>query len=74
MFLEKGVLKRYSKLTAEHPCLSVISMKLQSNFIEITLQHWWSPENLMRIFRTPFIKNTSGRLLLINNKTPLPKT
>ena len=32
--------------------------------IEITLRHGCSPENLLHIFRTPFYKNTSGRLLL----------
>ena len=40
-------------------------LKFQSNFIEITLWHGCSPVNLMHIFRTPFPKNTYGRLLLI---------
>ena len=40
----------------------MISIKLHSNFIEITLWHSSSPVNLQRIFRTP--KNTSGGLLL----------
>ena len=39
-------------------------MRLQSSFIEITLRHGCSPVNLLHIFRTPFLKNTSGRLLL----------
>ena len=39
VFLEKGVLKICSKFTGEQPCQSVVSIKLQSNFIEITLQH-----------------------------------
>ena len=39
VFLEKGVLKICSKFTGEHPCRSAISMKLQSKFIEIALQH-----------------------------------
>ena len=34
----KGV-PRKSKFTGEHPCLSAISINLQSNFIEITLRH-----------------------------------
>ena len=34
------------------------------NFIEITLQHGCSPVNLLHIFRTYFLKNTSRRLLL----------
>ena len=65
MFLEKAVLKRCSKFTGEHPCRSVISIKLQSNFIESTLWHGCCPVNLLHIFRrTAFSKNTSGGLLL----------
>ena len=63
-FLGKGILKIYRKFTGEHPCQGVISMKLLSNFLEITLRHRYSPVNLLHIFRTPFPKNTSGRLLL----------
>ena len=57
VFLRKGILKIYSIFTREHSCLSAISIKLQYNFIEITL-------NFLHIFRTPLLKNTSGRLLL----------
>ena len=64
MFLGKGILKKCSKFTGDHPCRSVISIKLQSNFIEITLRRGCSPVNLLHIFRTPFPKNTSGGLLL----------
>ena len=39
VFLEKRVLKTCSKFIGEHPWQSVISIKLQSNFIEITLWH-----------------------------------
>ena len=70
VFLRKGVLKICSKFTRERPCRSAISIKLQSNFIEITLRHRCSPVNLLHIFRTPFSKNTSGRLLL-SLKDPL---
>ena len=55
MFLGKGVLKVCSKFTGEHPCLSVISIKLLCNFIGITLQHGSSPENSHHIFRTPLL-------------------
>ena len=34
------------------------------NFIETTLRHRCSPVYLLHIFRTPFPKNTCGRLLL----------
>ena len=44
--------------TGEHPCPSVIS-----------LWHGCSPVNLLHIFRTVFLKNSSGGLLVSN--TPL---
>ena len=65
VFLWKVVLKIYSQFTGrEHPCQSAISIKLKSNFIEITLGHGCSPVNLLYFFRTPFLKNTSGRPVL----------
>ena len=39
-----------------------ISIKFQSNFIEIALQHGCSPVNLLYIFRISFPKNTSEGL------------
>ena len=67
VFLKKYVLKVCSKFTGEHPCQSAISIKLQSNFIEITFRHGCSPVNLLLISRTPFLKNTSGWLPLAVN-------
>ena len=64
VFLGKGVLKICSKFTGEHPCRSAISIKLLCNFIEISFHHGCSAVNLLHIFRTPFLKNTSGGLLL----------
>ena len=64
VFLGKVVLQICSKFTGEHPCLCVISIKLQSNFIEITFRLGCFPVNLLHIFRTPFQNNTSGWLLL----------
>ena len=58
MFLQKGALKICSKFTGEHPGRSVI----QKNCFAIW--HGCFPLNLLRLFRTPFPKNTSGRLLL----------
>ena len=54
VFLGKGVLKTFSKFTGEHPCQSVMSIKL----------HGCSPVNLLHILRTTFHKNTSGWQLL----------
>ena len=53
-----------SKFTGEQRCQSLISIKFFCNFIEITLQHGYSTVNLLHIFRTPFLKNTPGQLLL----------
>ena len=39
----------------------MISLKLHSNFIEITLRHGCSPVNLVHTFRTTFPNNASGR-------------
>ena len=60
VFLGRGVLKICSTFTGEHSCLSAISIKLLTNFIEITLRHGCSPVNYQNIF----LKNTSGGLLL----------
>ena len=64
MFLAKGALKICSKFTGEHPCQSVILIKFQRSFIEITRRHGRSPVNLLHIFRTPFYKKISEGLLL----------
>ena len=73
LFLGKSILKICSKFKGENPCRSVISIKLQSNFIETTLRHGCSPLNLLHIFKTLFLKNTSGWLLL-NAVTVLHKS
>ena len=62
VFLGKGVVKICSKFTGEHPCRCAILIKLQS-----ALRHGWSPVNLQHILRTPFPRNTCGRLLQIRN-------
>ena len=72
---KKGVLKICSKFTGEHLRRSVISIKLQSNFIDITLWHGCSPLNLLHIFRTSFSKSTSGWMLLfVLSQRYSPKT
>ena len=64
VFSEKRSSEICSKFTAEYPRQSVISIKLQGSFVEITLRHESSPVNLLHIFRTPFYENTYGGLLL----------
>ena len=63
-FVGKDVLEICSKITGKHSCRSVISINLQSNFIEIALRHGCSPVKLLLIFRTPFPSDTAGWLLL----------
>ena len=61
VFLGKGILKICNKFTGEHPCQSVTSIKLLSNFVEI----------MLHIFRALFPRNTSGGLLLVHFSVPL---
>ena len=64
VFQGKGVLKICSKFIGEQAYRSVISIQLQSNFIEITPRHGCSTVNLLHILGTPFSQNTSRWLLL----------
>ena len=77
VFFRKTVLKIWSRFTIEHPCRSAISIRLQSNFIEIAFRHGCSQVNLEHIFRKTFYKNTSGRLFLalgLSSNAFLPST
>ena len=64
VFLGEGVLKIWKKCAGAHPCRSVISINLLYSFMKITFWHGCSSVNLMYIFRTHFLKNSSGGLLL----------
>ena len=64
VFSGEDFLKICSKFIEEHPYQRAISIKLLCNFIEIAIRHGCSPVNLLHIFRIPFSKNTSGKLLL----------
>ena len=55
----------FQKHAGEHPCRSVISIKLLRNFIEIRLWHGCSPVNLLYILGTHFPRKTSELLLLL---------
>ena len=58
MLLGNGVLKICSKLIGEHPCRSVISIKLQSSLFEITLRHGCSPVNLQQFSEHLFLRTS----------------
>ena len=66
--LKKSYSENMQQIYRKHLCQSVISIKLQSNFIEITLCHGCFPVNLLHIFRTPFLKNTYFFTLILNGK------
>ena len=74
----KSCSENMQRIYRRTPWQSVISIKLQSNFIEIKFWHGCSPVNLLHIFRKPFSQNTSKRLLLryrpicnfVKKKTP----
>ena len=48
----------------KQPTRGVPRKRCSENMQQITLRDGCSPVNLLHIFRTPFLKNTSGRLLL----------
>ena len=54
--LWKDILNICSKFTGEQRCASVISIRLQSNFIEITFSYGCSPVSLLHICRTSFLQ------------------
>ena len=62
--LEKVFWKYATKSQEYTHCWSAISVKQQKNFVEITLRHGCSPANLLHVFRTTFLKNLYGWLLL----------
>ena len=72
----KSVLKISSKFTGKQPRRSAISIKLQSIFIQFTVQHGCSPVNLLHIFRTfcpsisggPLLKTFSGNSSVFDKK------
>ena len=64
MFLEKGVLKMYSKFTEEQPCRSATLIELQIKSRKWTPVNNYSPVNLFHIFRTSFPKNNSEGMFL----------
>ena len=56
--------KNIQQIYRRASCRSAVSIKLQSNFIEITLRHGDFPVDLLHIFITTFSNDTSGELPL----------
>ena len=61
--LMKRCSENMQKIYRKRPCQKAISIKLLSNFIQITLRYGCSPVKLLHIFRKHFPKNAPGGLL-----------
>ena len=73
-FVRKGVLRNFAKFTGRHLCQSFF-LRLEGLFSKVAglrpatllkkrLWHRCFRENFAKFLRTPFLQNTSGRLLL----------
>ena len=66
VFLKKGVLKNFPKLTGKHQCQSLFfNRTLNIYFIKKGPWHRCFLVNFAKLLRTPFLQNTSGQLLTI---------
>ena len=68
VFYKKGVLRKLSKFTGKHLCQSLFFNKAAglrpATLLKKRLWHRCFPVNFEKFLRTPFLQNTSGRLLL----------
>ena len=56
----KGILRNFTKFTGKHLCQSLRPATL----LKKRLWHGCFPMNFVKFSRTPYLQNTSGRLLL----------
>ena len=61
--MKKDVLKNFAKFTGKHLCLSLFLNKVEI-LLKKRLRRKRFPVNFAKFLRTPFLQNTSGRLLL----------
>ena len=68
VFSEKGVLRNIAKFTGKYLCQSLFFNKVAdlrpATLLKKKLWHNCFPVNCAKFLRTPFLQNTSGRLLL----------
>ena len=66
MLGKKGALRNFTKFTGKHLCQSLFFNKVagQVFLLKKRLWHRCFPANFVKFLRTPFLQNTSGRLLL----------
>ena len=66
--IKKGVLRNFTKFTGKHLCQSLFFNKVAglrpATLLKKRLWHRYFPVNFVKFLRTPFLQNTSGRLLL----------
>ena len=66
--MKKGALRNFAKFTGKHLCQSLIFNKVAglrpATLLKKRLWHRCFPVNFAKFLRTPFLQNTSGRLLL----------
>ena len=69
MFCKKSVLGNFAKFTGTHLCQSLFFNKVAAlkpaTLLKKRLWHRCFPVNFAKFLRIPFLKNTSGRLLLL---------
>ena len=68
VFYKKGVLKNFIKFTGKHLCRGLFFNKVENlrlaTLLKTRLRHRCFPVNFVKFLRTPFLQNTSERLLL----------
>ena len=65
-----GVLRNFTKFTGKHLCQRLLFKKTPETpetLLKKSLWHRRFPVNFAKFLRTPFLQNTSGRLLLVND-------
>ena len=67
VFYKKGLLKTFAKFTGKHLCQSLFFNKVaglrSATLLKMRLWYRCFPVNFAKFWRTPFLQNTSGRLL-----------
>ena len=65
----KGVLRNFAKFTRKHQCQSLFLKKVAglrpATLFKKRLRHKCFSVNFLKFLRTPFLQNTSGRLVLM---------
>ena len=62
--MKKGVLRNFTKFTGKHLCHSLFLNLRPATSLKKRLWHRCFPVIFVKFLRTPFLQNTSGRLLL----------